>query len=54
MEERVFERYLRSLTNAELHSLIEALDRDLLAHGWTQEQIEAGTNAYIRRGQSNG
>jgi len=46
-EALVYERYVRSLTTEELRSLIAAIDRGLLAHGWTQAEIEEATERHI-------
>lgn len=49
LEDVALERYIRSATDEELCSLIDAIDDNLRALGWTQEQIEAGTKRYIQK-----
>ena len=48
LEHQHYERYLRSLSTEELVVLIEQIDADLLANGWTRAAIDNYTEAYIR------
>jgi len=48
LEQQHYERYLHSLSTEELVALIERIDADLLANGWTREAIDNHTEAYIR------
>jgi hypothetical protein len=48
LEQQHYERYIRSLSTEELVALIERINADLLANGWTREAIDTHTEAYIR------